>query len=82
MGHGIAQVLVRNGYSVILHDTTSELVGRGAERISRGLARDVEKGRLTAEEKQQAEDRLKPPSRFLILLPLMSQSKRSLRNLK
>ncbi len=59
MGHGIAQVLVRNGYSVVLHDTTQELVGRGAERISRGLARDVEKGRLTAEEKQQAESRLK-----------------------
>jgi 3-hydroxybutyryl-CoA dehydrogenase len=59
MGHGIAQVLVRNGYSVVLHDTTQEPVGRGAEKISRGLARDVEKGRLTAEEKQQAEGRLK-----------------------
>jgi len=59
MGHGIAQVLVRNGYSVVLHDATQELVGRGAERISRGLARHVEKGRLTAEEKQQAESRLK-----------------------
>jgi 3-hydroxybutyryl-CoA dehydrogenase len=59
MGHGIAQVLVRNGYSVVLHDTTQELVGRGAERISRGLARDVEKSRMTADEKQQAESRLK-----------------------
>jgi 3-hydroxybutyryl-CoA dehydrogenase len=59
MGHGIAQVLVRNGYSVTLHDTTQELVGRGAEKISRGLGRDVEKGRLTAEDKQQAESRLK-----------------------
>ena len=59
MGHGIAQVLVRNGYSEVLHDATQELVGRGAERISRGLARHVEKGRLTAEEKQQAESRLK-----------------------
>jgi 3-hydroxybutyryl-CoA dehydrogenase len=60
MGHGIAQVLVSNGYSVVLHDTTQELVGRGAKKISRGLGRDVEKGRLTAEEKQQAESRLKP----------------------
>jgi 3-hydroxybutyryl-CoA dehydrogenase len=59
MGHGIAQVLVRNGYSVTLHDTTLELVGRGVARISRGLSRDVEKGRMTAEEKQQAESRLK-----------------------
>jgi 3-hydroxybutyryl-CoA dehydrogenase len=59
MGQGIAQVMVRNGYSVVLHDTSQELVGRGAEKISRGLARDIEKGRLTAEEKQQAESRLK-----------------------
>ncbi|MEJ2009019.1 MAG: 3-hydroxybutyryl-CoA dehydrogenase [Acidobacteriota bacterium] len=59
MGHGIAQVLIRNGYSVVLHDTSQELVARGAARIARGLARDVEKGRMTAEEKQQAESRLK-----------------------
>ena len=59
MGHGIAQVLIRNGYSVVLHDTSQELVARGAARISRGLDRDVEKGRMTAEEKQQAESRLK-----------------------
>jgi len=59
MGHGIAQVLIRNGYSVVLHDTSQELVARGAEKISRGLDRDVEKGRLTREEKKQAESRLK-----------------------
>ena len=59
MGHGIAQVLIRNGYSVVLHDTSQELVARGKERISRGLDRDVEKSRMTAEEKQQAESRLK-----------------------
>ena len=59
MGHGIAQVLIRSGYSVVLHDTSQELVGRGAEKIVRGLSRDVEKGRLTAEEKKQAESRLK-----------------------
>ncbi|HEX5413514.1 MAG TPA: 3-hydroxybutyryl-CoA dehydrogenase [Terriglobia bacterium] len=59
MGSGIAQVLVRNGYSVVLHDTTQELVGCGAEKVSRGLAHAVEKGRLTAEGKQKAENRLK-----------------------
>ncbi|MGA8183540.1 MAG: 3-hydroxybutyryl-CoA dehydrogenase [Terriglobia bacterium] len=59
MGHGIAQVLVCNGYSVVLHDTTQELVGRGAEKITRGLSRDLEKGRLTVGERQQAESRLK-----------------------
>jgi 3-hydroxybutyryl-CoA dehydrogenase len=44
---------------VVLHDTAQELVARGADKISRALERDVQKGRLTAEEKQQAESRLK-----------------------
>jgi 3-hydroxybutyryl-CoA dehydrogenase len=67
MGSGIAQVLVRGGYSVVLHDTTQELVGRGAEKVSRGLAHEVEKGRLTAGEKQQAESRLKTTTEMVAL---------------
>ncbi len=59
MGHGIAQVLIRSGYTVVLHDTSQELVARGKERISRGLSRNVERGLLTEQERQQAESRLK-----------------------
>ncbi|HEV2245814.1 MAG TPA: 3-hydroxybutyryl-CoA dehydrogenase [Terriglobia bacterium] len=64
MGSGIAQVLVRSGYSVVLQDTAQELAARGAEKISRGLGRDVEKARLTAEEKQQAASRLKTTTKL------------------
>lgn len=59
MGHGIAQVLLRHGYATVLHDVSQEFLEQGAERISRGLARDVEKGRLTEDEKRQALARLK-----------------------
>lgn len=59
MGHGIAQVLVRHGYSVVLNDVSAKLVEAGAGKIAKGLSRDVEKGRLTPEERQQALDRLK-----------------------
>jgi 3-hydroxybutyryl-CoA dehydrogenase len=59
MGHGIAQVLIRDGYSVVLHDVSEELVRHGAQRISLGLSREVDKGRLSAKEKEQAEGRLK-----------------------
>jgi 3-hydroxybutyryl-CoA dehydrogenase len=69
MGHGIAQVLVRSGYSVVLHDTSRDLVGCGAEKILRGLGRDVEKGRMTAEEKRQAESRLKTTTKLSDLAP-------------
>jgi 3-hydroxybutyryl-CoA dehydrogenase len=60
MGHGIAQVLLRAGYRVLLSEISQKLVEAGAERIARGLARDVEKARMTAEDREQALARLKP----------------------
>jgi 3-hydroxybutyryl-CoA dehydrogenase len=59
MGGGIAQVLVRSGYSVILNDVAQQFLDRAVDRISKGLARDVEKGRMAAEARDQALGRLK-----------------------
>jgi len=58
MGHGIAQVMVRAGYRAILHDVSQKFVEAGAERIAKGLARDVEKQHITEDERQQALARL------------------------
>ncbi len=63
MGHGIAQVLIRSGYTVFLHDLSQQLLDSGAGRITKGLNRDVEKGRLTAEEREKALSRLKTTTR-------------------
>ena len=63
MGHGIAQVLVRSGCTVLLYDLSPQFLDAGAERIAKGLARDVEKNRLTAEEREQALSRLKTTTR-------------------
>ena len=63
MGHGIAQVLLRAGYSVVLHDVSQDFLEAGVERISRGLNRDVEKQRLTGEERLQSLKRLRPTPR-------------------
>jgi 3-hydroxybutyryl-CoA dehydrogenase len=54
MGHGIAQVLLRHGYRVALSDASASFLAKGKERIEKGLARDVEKGRLTAAQRDQA----------------------------
>lgn len=59
MGHGIAQVLVRSGFAVVLQDVAWKILESAADRIARGLARDVEKGRLTSEDRDKALDRLK-----------------------
>jgi len=59
MGHGIAQILIRSGYTVFLHDLSQRFLDSGAARIAKGLNRDVEKNRLTAEEREKALGRLK-----------------------
>jgi len=59
MGGGIAQVLIKSGYSVTLNDVAENFLAKATDRIVKGLARDVEKGRMTAEEREQALSRLK-----------------------
>ena len=51
MGNGIAQVCARAGYSVIMRDVREELLERGMSAIDKSLQRDVDKERLSGEEK-------------------------------
>lgn len=51
MGNGIAQVAARAGYKVILRDVKEEFLERGMAAVSKSLQRDVDKERLSAEEK-------------------------------
>ena len=60
MGNGIAQVAARAGYNVVMSDVKDEFLRRGLKAIDKSLQRDVDKERLTAEEKQSIADRIKP----------------------
>ena len=51
MGSGIAQVCAQAGFQVILNDMKEEFFERGLTTITKNLARDVEKGRKTEQEK-------------------------------
>ena len=59
MGNGIAQVAARAGYSVVMRDIKDEFLQRGLQAIDKSLQRDVDKQRLTAEEKQSIIGRIK-----------------------
>ena len=50
MGHGIAQVSAAAGKSVTLADRTIDLADKGRQRVAGNLARQVEKGKLGADE--------------------------------
>ena len=51
MGNGIAQVAARAGYQVVMRDVKDEFLQRGMNAIDKSLQRDVDKDRLSAEEK-------------------------------
>ncbi|GAM12726.1 3-hydroxybutyryl-CoA dehydrogenase [Mesobacillus selenatarsenatis] len=50
MGSGIAQVCAQAGYDVFLNDLKPEFVERGLSGIKKNLGRQVDKGRMTAEQ--------------------------------
>ncbi|MGH3046006.1 MAG: 3-hydroxyacyl-CoA dehydrogenase family protein [Gaiellaceae bacterium] len=58
MGAGIAQVCVQAGVETVGREVSAELGERARARIDHYLARGVEKGRLTAGEKEKALARL------------------------
>jgi 3-hydroxyacyl-CoA dehydrogenase len=53
MGSGIAQVAAQAGFEIILQDLSEAFVKKGIEKIEKNLAKSVEKGRLTPEEKEK-----------------------------
>ena len=60
MGGGIAQVAARAGFKVILQDIKDEFIQRGLKTIDKNLQRDVDKQRLTAEEKAATLEQIRP----------------------
>ncbi|RMF69646.1 MAG: 3-hydroxybutyryl-CoA dehydrogenase [Calditrichaeota bacterium] len=51
MGSGIAQVAAASGYKTIVREISDELVNKGLSKIEGFLGKAVEKGKMTAEQK-------------------------------
>ena len=58
MGNGIAQVAAMSGVNVIMNDIKPEFVQRGLDTITKNLSKSVEKGKMSAEEKQAVLSRI------------------------
>lgn len=59
MGSGITQVCAQSGYPVVVSEINDELLNKGLSSIDSRLARDVEKGRLTQQDKDSILARIK-----------------------
>jgi 3-hydroxybutyryl-CoA dehydrogenase len=60
MGRGIAQVAAGAGLEVLLGDVSRELAEAGKAQIAGALAKQVAKGKMTAEARQDLLDRIAP----------------------
>ena len=59
MGNGIAQVAARSGFDVVMRDVAEEFLSRGMQAIDKSLQRDVDKERLSPDEKSAIVGRIK-----------------------
>lgn len=59
MGNGIAQVAAMSGLNVIMSDIKEEFVQRGLQNITKVLSRNVEKGKMSAQDKDAVLGRIK-----------------------
>jgi 3-hydroxybutyryl-CoA dehydrogenase len=58
MGNGIAQVFAQSGFTVRVHDASAEAVTRARASIEKSLGKFVEKGKLSAADRDAALGRL------------------------
>ena len=58
MGNGIAHVFARSGFSVLLCDVEQRFLDRALDTISKNLARETTKGKITAEQEAAALKRI------------------------
>ena len=53
MGHGIAQVAAAAGFQVVLRDVDQAAVDRGQQSIERNLAKGIERGKVTEQQRDE-----------------------------
>lgn len=58
MGNGIAHVMARSGYAVMLYDLEQGLLDRALDLISQNLARETAKAKITPEQEAAALERI------------------------
>ena len=60
MGNGIAHVFARSGFNVVLLEVEERFLDRGMDTIRKNLDREVSKGKITTEAREQALARIRP----------------------
>ncbi len=67
MGHGIAHVAAIAGFQVFLFDVDADAVERGLASVKRNLAKGIERGKVTEDERDRALERIRATTDFSAL---------------
>src|SRR4051794_24231101 len=60
MGHGITQICAQAGWDVVVREVAQDKLDGGIEKISKQLARAVEKGKASQEDADAVRARIQP----------------------
>src|SRR5262249_61997231 len=64
MGSGIAEVCARSGYDTVVREVTEDLAKKGLSRVEGSFSRAVEKGKLSAADRDAAWKRIASTTRL------------------
>ncbi len=64
MGHGIAQVAAAAGFTVVLRDVNTEALARGVQSIERNLAKGIQLGKISEQQRDETLQRIRGTSRL------------------
>src|ERR1700686_5084366 len=64
MGSGIAQTAAQAGYQVAVREVTADLVEKGLQAVDKSLARLLQRGTLTAPQRDAVRSRLRGTTRL------------------
>ena len=69
IGHGIAQVAAAAGFKVLLRDINNAAVAKGKQAIEQNLARGLERGKVTEEDRDETLARISTTNELQDLAP-------------
>ena len=64
MGSGIVELVAKNGYQVVVREVDDGFLKKGLDRLSSSMGRAVERGKLTAADREAAWARIKGTTRM------------------
>lgn len=69
MGSGIVELVAKNGYDVVVREINDDFLQQGLKRVQGSMARAVEKGKLSAADRDAAWARIKGTTNMADLAP-------------